>query len=460
MRSNRILVNVSLRVLICTIVIIVGIVVMQAFASMKKPPAEAHNPERSIKVEVQEAQFKDYPVTIKGYGDVEALNVVSIAPEISGRIVEVHPNLEVGEIIPKGEVLFKIDSRDYKAAYDQAVASVEQLKNSISRLKKQYSIDKERLITLERNSELAKSEFERVKKLFEKNNVGTQSSVDMAEQAYNNAFNMAAQLKEAVDIYPIQIKETESGLASAEAALEKAEINLERCTVAAPFNARIKQVSLEKDQYVMPGAGVLTLADDSILEIQVSLDSNDARKWLKFTDVEEKTAWLSNPENVKCKIRWTEDADNHSWYGILHRAVKFDQKTRTLTVAVRINAKDAVSENDSLPLVEGMFCLVEIPGKNLHDVVEVPRWAVTFDNHIYISVKSRLKTIPVEVARIEGDKAYISSGVNPGDKVIITRLVNPLEESLLDFAEAGSKSPQEAGEDFKPTNVNVEGLGE
>ena len=43
-----------------------------------------------------------------------------------------------------------------------------------------------------------------------------------------------------------------------------------------------------------------------------------------------------------------------------------------------------------------------------------------------------MKTLPVKVARIEGQDAFVSMGLNPGDKVVTTRLIDPLENSLLD----------------------------
>jgi multidrug efflux pump subunit AcrA (membrane-fusion protein) len=74
---------------------------------------------------------------------------------------------------------------------------------------------------------------------------------------------------------------------------------------------------------------------------------------------------------------------------------------------------------------------VEIPGKSLKNVVKLPRWAVSYENTVYMSVDGRLKTVPVEVARLDSDNAYISGGINPGDLVVTTRLVSPLENSLL-----------------------------
>jgi hypothetical protein len=193
---------------------------------------------------------------------------------------------------------------------------------------------------------------------------------------------------------------------------------------------------LEKDQYVTPGQNLVIFADDSVLEIQVPLDSRDAGKWLNFDGAKTngKTAWFSGFKQRSCEIRWTEDNNEHAWSGRLHRVVKFDQQTRTLTVAVRIYAEIAMKRNpQSLPLVEGMFCSVKIPGRILNDAVRLPRHAVSFQNTVYLTVGNRLKTVPVRVAHIEGENAYVDDGLNAGDMVVTTRLIDPLENALLEI---------------------------
>jgi multidrug resistance efflux pump len=68
---------------------------------------------------------------------------VALSPEVTGRIVFVHPRLEVGEVIDREDVLFKIEDSDYRAALLEAQASMSQHENTILRLQKQYaSIEK------------------------------------------------------------------------------------------------------------------------------------------------------------------------------------------------------------------------------------------------------------------------------------------------------------------------------
>jgi RND family efflux transporter MFP subunit len=434
--------NVLFRIIVCAGILFLGFAGMKLLASMKKPPAEAKPEELVLKVNALEAKLENVTVVISGYGEVQPLNSVSISPEVAGRVVSIHPRLEPGEVIKEGELLFGVDSSNYKAARDEAAASVAQLKNIIKRLTTQFQTDRDRLITIERSRDLARAEFDRSKKLFEEHHVGTRSGVDAAERAYNGAADQADQMGQAVIIYPLQIQEAESALAAARARLELTTINLDRCSVKAPFDGRIKMVAVESGQYVAPGQPVLTLADDSLLEILVPLDSRDARKWLRFEDAEvsETGAWFSHLKDEQVTIRWTEERGAHFWTGILHRVVAFDPRTRTLTVAVRIPSASAVSSNSAdLPLVEGMFCQVEIPGRILSDVIRVPRWAVSFKNTVYISIDKRLKTVPVTVAYKTGDDVYISEGLAPMDLVITTRLVDPLEHTLLKVTLAGEE---------------------
>ena len=390
-------------IVISITVLLLGVMGMAMLASMKTPPAEAKNGERPLRVEAVQIEQEDVPVFITGYGEVKALNVVPIAPEVSGKIVKIHPRLEAGEMIPKGEILFEIDPRDYVTL---------------------YKTSRDRLKILNRSQELAKIDYERMQVLFERDNVVSQATVEKAEKAMLSAADLASQIAQV---------------------LEQAETDLARCKVRAPFNARIKSVSLEKGQYVTPGQNVVTLADDSVLEIQVPLDSRDARKWLRFNGEKTngKTAWFSGLEQVSCKIRWTENNNGQTWNGRLHRVVEFDQQTRTLTVAVRVDAETATKKNlRSLPLVEGMFCSVEIPGRTLHKVFRLPRQAVSFENTVYTAVDNRLKTVPVEMVRIDGEYCYVAQGLNVGDTVVITRLIDPLENALLEITSKSKKENQ------------------
>ncbi len=433
---KKILTRIEL-VVACVLVLVGGVAALVLMPLLKQEPPKAKSAEQAIFVEAVAVQPEDVPVVLKGYGEVRVRNQVSITPEVPGRIAEVHPRMDVGEVIPKGEVLFRIEPGTYEAQLADSTAAARQLADSVHRLEVQYAADQARLETMQRTCELSKNEFERAKSLFEKDEVGTKSGVEQAEQAYNSTKDAVDQMESQLKVYPIQIAEAKSSSAAAEARIQLNALNLERTVVVAPFDARIVSQSVEAGQYVSPGAPVLELADDSLLEISTPLNSKEARNWLDFGGQNENdAAWFQHLTPLECTVQWTEDPGHH-WKGTLHRVEKVDENTRTIYVAVRIEGAHALAaEGDGLPLVAGMFCEVGIPGKTLKQAYRLPRTAVSFEGTVHLVVSSgegetRLKTAPVTLAYEEGGMAYVSEGLSPGDKVITTRLVNPLENALV-----------------------------
>ncbi len=417
--------------------IAIGLVAYYVPLVMAEEPARAQPVEEALPVEAMVVAREDVPVTISGFGEANALDEVDITPEVPGRVVAVHPRLEVGEVIAEGDTLFRIDPRDYRAQLERARAQVLQWENSIARLQKQREIDTQRLETLRRSFRLGEEEFGRVRTLFEEDEVGTRSGVDQAEISMNQAMEQRDTLAQQVALYPARIAEAEASLAAAKADRDLAEVSLERTELVAPFDARVKRVSVEKGQYVSPGNAVLTLANDSMLEIAVPIDSIEARRWLQFTERRPSgtnNAWFNETKPVTCTIRWTEEPEQHAWQGTLARIEAFDPDSRTLTVAVRVEGEQAISQRgEGLPLVDGMFCEVDIPGKTMEQVMAVPRWAVSFEDTLYVAnEEDRLELREVEVAHTQGEQSFVRSGIEPGDTVVVTRLVNPLLNTKLE----------------------------
>lgn len=392
-QQNSMRAAVIIRVIACLIILLIGFGGFKFLKGKKKAPAQVKQVERPLRVEALAVTFKDVPVSIEAHGDLRSIRMVEIAAEVAGNVVELHPRLQTGEVIAEGELLFSIDDRDYRTEYES---------------------NKTRLAILKRDRELTARELKRMRTLFEEKKVGTRAGVEKAEQAANNSADRFAQVQQA---------------------MIRAEIKLERCKVFAPFTCRITSKNIEKDQYVAPGKIVLGLADDSILEIEVPLDSRDAFEWLQFSENRESEAiaseaWFASVKPVQCDVIWTEDANNRAT-GVMNRVSFFDKKTRTVKVVLQIDAKQFSSQNRPMPLVSGMFCRVVIPGGTMQHVVELPRWAVSFEHTVYVIRDDRLETVPVEVVRVQENNAYISRGLEEGDMVITTRLVNPLERSLV-----------------------------
>jgi len=431
-------------ILACVLILATGIGAMIFLIATKQHPALAEEMERAIRVQTKKVQPERAPITIKGYGEVHAQDEVSLAVEVPGKVVEIHPKLEVGEQVKQGELLFRIDPADYQNNLDRARALVAQMENSVKALRQQAKLDEERAVDLRRTRDLTQSQFERVKMLFEKDQVGTRSGVEQAEMGLNQAADAVTQIEQALSLYPTRILEVESGLAASAAGLKVAESSLARTEVRAPFDGRLKMVRVEKGQYVAPGQPFVMLANDSLLKLSVSLDSRDARRWLRFSGESgaNDAAWFRGLESVTCRIVWPDDPEKHTWEGVLDRVEEFDPRSRTVTVAVHVTGQQALSRDpDQLPLVDGMYCQVEIPGKELDNVYRLPRWAVTYQGSVFVAVDKHLQIRQVEVLRSEDEEAIVTGGLMPGDEVIVTRLVDPLPNSLLEILPESPPAP-------------------
>jgi len=357
---------------------------------MKKPPVLAEITEHALPVRVVRVEPQQAEVLVSGYGEIRCRTNLPLAAEAAGRVVSVHPQLQVGGVISKGEVLFMINDQDFKVEYEAA----------LSRLK-----------NLQREFALAQKEFDRQSRLYTGQHIGSQSSVEKAEQAVNSLAVQVSQVRQIRDI---------------------AALKLNRCTVKAPFTCRITSMQVEEGEYVMPGKELLQIVDDADLEITVPLDSREAVNWLRFKPSAQKLGWFGVPEQSECRISWTEKESINST-GHLDRVVRYDSATRTLDVAVRLDSQ----QEGKIPLVQGMFCRVDIPGKRLDSVFVVPRQAVSFEGTVHVVINNRLQTRQVEVVRTQEGSALISSGLEAGDLVITTRLENPLENTLLRITSGG-----------------------
>ena len=387
--------SVFLRLFVVFLILGAGVGGFVVLKKLKQPPQLKPVKERALAVEVITAQPTDSRVLLGGFGEITATTTVVLSSEVAGRVVSTYDKLEAGRTIVKGTVLINLDQQDFQLDYETALSRLQILKGDLA---------------------LAESELKRLTQLYRKNKVGTLPSLEKAEAAVNSITNQIRQVEKERDL---------------------AKLRRKRCVIRAPFDCRIMDVSVEKDEYVTAGKQLVTVVDDSALEVLVALDSREAASWL---ELQAKTSdgpvnWFGQPDSVPCRITWTEN-EALTGKGWLDRIVRFDKQTRTLVVAVRLQPDNSTS----FPLTEGMFCKVEVPGKTLKGIYIVPRQAVTHEHIVYTVVEDRLHTSPVTVVRMEGHNAYISDGLNQGDTVIVTRLEDPLEHSLVKISLPG-KTP-------------------
>ena len=89
--------------------------------AFERPPAP---------VAVAQAVSHDVPVYIDAVGKISAREVVSIQPQVSGRITQIH--FVDGADVKVGQLLFTVDPRPYQAQLNQAEANLAQAEATLS----------------------------------------------------------------------------------------------------------------------------------------------------------------------------------------------------------------------------------------------------------------------------------------------------------------------------------------
>ena len=197
-------------------------------------------------------------------------DVTSLAPKVAGYVtaVEVQDNQTVGA----GDVLFRIDDRDYHARLAQAVANVEaaqaRLTNVDAEIQLQHALIRQaeaqkRSCVAEMN--LATKASDRRRELIRTNAV-SQAQVDesdaalsKAEAAVSAAAATIEAQKQRIAVLASQRDAAAAAVAQAQAARDLAQIDLDHTVVRAPIDGVIGNRQVRVGRLVAPGASLLDI---------------------------------------------------------------------------------------------------------------------------------------------------------------------------------------------------------
>jgi len=385
------------------------------------PPGQNDPKEVVVEVEAFRVGLQDIQANLHGFGTAEAHRRTVISAEVSGRVIEVHPDLEDGEIVQSGELLVRIDPRDYQSAMDESAARVSSLDAHMQLLQKRRENALRRIKIIRRDRDLALKEYERFQKLVSKEGVESQSRLDQVEQAYTKRQDQLIAIENSLLLIPIEIRQATADLESARAQLDLARHNLERTSIAAPFTGRINDKLVEVGMQVMQTTRLLTLIDDSRLEIPVSLRGAEVLHWLQLDSLGNKTHWFDNMPEIKAEVRWVEN-QVPVWTGKLERVQDYGRQSRQLTLIIGVATHDSVPQQDRrIPLIEGMFCEVNIPGRMIENAFLLPRESVSHDGRVLLVDDGKIKSRRVGIIRHDGDHTIVREGLRDGDTVITSR---------------------------------------
>jgi len=227
--------------IILAILLVVGVIVVANLQSQR---------EKSVKVTVDKVKKQDLTSIISASGEVKPKKNINISAQVPGRIIKI--GVVEGQDVKAGDFLLKLDSTQYEAIADRDQNFIRAANSD--------------LIQAEARLQRDKNVYERQAKLFNEQLI----SNDQLETA-----------KAQYDISAAQTNAIRFQIKQAEASLKSTIDNLNKTTYNSPIDGVITSLRVEEGEVAIigtmnnPGTVLLTIADLSVMEVEVEVDETD-----------------------------------------------------------------------------------------------------------------------------------------------------------------------------------------
>ncbi|MFT5220552.1 MAG: RND family efflux transporter MFP subunit [Planctomycetota bacterium] len=404
--------------------IVVAILIFYFMAAGRDQPDTVDRGETVRFVRVIEAVKRDVTPSIEGYGSVTPARTWKAIAQVSGRVVYMHPRLRDGEIITAGTELLRIDPIDYELALAQAENELAELKIEASNAGASLNIEQS-------NLNLAEDEFKRRQQLAKQGTL-SKSSADEAERAMLNSRSLVQNLKNTIAIIP-----TRQNLLALK--ITQANRDLANTRIAAPFNMRVSGLATEIHQYT--GAGQVMFSGDSTdrVEVIAQVSIADLRKlFIGHAKLPDDINVLTNNlvaiTGFKPVLRLDLGGGQVAqWQAeFVRMSDRVDAQTRTMGIVVAVdNPLQKIIVGVRPPLSKGMFVQVSIAGRVQPGQIIIPRSALRGNKIYRVNAQSRLEIGTVERLYNQDGFSIIKSGIDDGDKIVVTDLLPAVAGMLL-----------------------------
>lgn len=304
-------------------------------------------------------------------GRVEAVQSVQLRPRVSGYIDAV--NYREGDEVRKGQVLFTIDDRSYRAALEQAKAELARARSQAS---------------------LARSESGRSEKL-----IGTQA---ISREAWEQRRSAASQ--------------AQADVLAAEAAVDMAQLNLDFTRVTAPIDGRASRAMITAGNLVTAGdsASVLTtLVSQQQMYVYFDVDENT------FLNYQAMARQGQQRHALPAEIGLVGEQ------GFPHQGT-IDFMDNQLTASTGTIRMRALLDNQQRQFTPGLFARVRLPGSAQFEAVLIDDKAVLTDQdrkYVYVvDGEGKAQRRDIQPGAMVDGLRIVKSGLQAGDKVIIAGL--------------------------------------
>jgi multidrug efflux system membrane fusion protein len=338
-------------------------------------------PSNAPLIRVWEAHPQTVQMSSITHGSVLPRTESDLIPEVSGRVVSMSPSLVSGGFFKKGDVLLEIDPLDYEVALEQARAALASSKSEVTNARKAH----------ERQLDLAKKQ-------------------STSESQRDDALN--------------RMQFAEAAEREARARLSRAERDIERTRITAPFEGRVRSERVDVGQFITRGASVASIYSTDFAEVRLPIHDEE----LAFLELPLDGIDQGSAPMPRAILRARFAGKEHQWEGLIVRTEgELDPQTRMVTVVAQVEAPYKTREGRP-PLAVGLFVEAEIVGRVATDVYIVPRSALQANNQVYIiNADNELVFRDVDILRLVDEDVYIRAGLESGEIVCLSTLSSAIE---------------------------------
>ncbi|RPJ63634.1 MAG: efflux RND transporter periplasmic adaptor subunit [Acidobacteria bacterium] len=380
--------------LILSLVPVLGLA-LNLGACRESEPVETARAEARAPVEVQTAvvQGRDEPVVIEATGSFEADELSKVAPEASGRVVATP--VDIGQFVRAGAVLVRLQATDAGLRLDEARAAVSRAEANLK--------------LAESRDQLARTTAQRYQALL--------ATGDVSKTVADQARTEAETAQQTVNTGRATAAEARAQLAQAEKAVADV-------AVTAPFAGFVAERHVAAGEYVQPSTPVVTLVKIDPLRLRLTIPAVQA-------------AQVSSGQRVFASV---DAFPGNTFEGTITAvAPAVAAESRALTVEARVPNPRGI-------LKPGMFAVTRIDQGRTARALLVPRAAVVEDVNtnsyrvFAVDEQNRVRVRVVQLApRQGGDMVRLASGVEEGDRVVVSNLGDLFDSAPVRAVPAGSR---------------------
>ncbi|HSG70286.1 MAG TPA: efflux RND transporter periplasmic adaptor subunit, partial [Planctomycetaceae bacterium] len=394
--------------------------------------------EPPLNVEVYRVERYPLREYLEAFGTARADREVVVSAEVSGKIVEVLPNLEVGELVtakpyPRetaaGETppaispdrLVLIEQFGYEKRRDSAESRYREAQTEVDKIKKEIpSIERLTKLAVE-DYKTYLAEYERRKELVAKG-VGSKTDLSNFELNLNSFKKSKEQLENQLDQLADRKNQVEAKADGLKAEWELAQQDLEKTEILPPFDGYLSEVLVELGQYVRTGDPLVKITDLSRVEIPVSLTQPQYSKLKPSLDRGERPLATLSPHRDS-KLRWVGR--------VVRVAPVSDERTRTIQAFIVVD-----NSTQEVPMLPGTFAFARIegPAYDRNERFAVPRDAI-IQNRVFVVEEGIAKNRQIEIVDTLQSFALVESGLVHGDEIVLTNLDVLREGDAVKFGE-------------------------